>query len=215
MKKIVISVLLGVILFASCRDERPEVVVKKDSVEVMTVKKDTSVTVRKEFKTRSGRKLEVIESKPAISVSNNMITGQGFVNSADTIKYLYKNPMTTALLADLDKNGYEELYIITKASGPGYFLDVLGIASKEDNSFSEIKVENVMSDDMNKDKMFGGYMGNDTIYFTDKGIIREFPVYTSSDYNDLPKGGKRRIIYSLKKEDPLYSLEIIGSENIK
>ena len=58
-------------------------------------------------------------------------------------------------------------------------------------------------------------MGNDTIYVTGENIIREFPVYRSSDYNNIPKGGKRKIIYTLKPSDKQYMLVVSGVENFK
>ena len=179
------------------------------------MKKDTAVTVTKEFTMGKGKKFVIVETKPAISVSNYTISGVGFRNSEDTIKYPLKDPMSTVFKADLDKNGYNEIYIITKASGPGYFLDILGVTSMEDNTFSEIIINKITEEDTKRDNMFSGYMGNDTIYLTDERIIREFPVYKSSDYNNLPKGGRRKIIYLLTPSDKKYELVIAGVENIK
>lgn len=212
-RKLILLMLLFLNIF--CGKQTPEFVVKKDSVELMKMKKDTAVTVTKEFTMGKGKKFVIVETKPAISVSNYTISGVGFRNSEDTIKYPLKDPMSTVFKADLDKNGYNEIYIITKASGPGYFLDILGVTSMEDNTFSEIIINKITEEDTKRDNMFSGYMGNDTIYLTDERIIREFPVYKSSDYNNLPKGGRRKIIYLLTPSDKKYELVIAGVENIK
>lgn len=220
MKKIFLSILFTAVLSISCSQKKPETIVSKDSVEIMTVKKDTAITVKKEFTTRSGRKLVIIETKPSISISNYSIYGIGFKTS-DTIKYNLKNPMTTAYLTDLDKNGFEELYIVTKAAGPGFFLDLLGVASYEDSTFREILIPEITDEEIQKNRKFSGYLGNDSIYIMDNKIVRLFPVYESSDYNSLPAGGSRMLIYSLidlknlNYKDSKNELQITGVENLK
>ncbi len=216
MEKLIITLFLLVMIIAGCKEQKPETVIKKDSTENMTIKKDTTVTVKKEMKTKTGKEFVIIETKPSYSVSDYMITGTGFAKSGDTIKYQLKNPMTTAMLADLDKNGFEELYIITRATGSGSFADVLGVASLNDNTIGEITVQEITEKDMEKDEMFNGYMGHDSIYISGENLVREFPVYnTSSDANANPTGGRRKIIYTLKPEDAEYHLIISGKEDVK
>lgn len=214
MKKIILSLLLTVVMILSCSKNKPETIVLKDSAEMMSVKNDTAVTVRKEFSTRSGKKFVIIETKPSISVSNYSVFGIGFVNS-DTIKYELKNPMTSAFLTDLDKNGFEELFIVTKASGQGNFLDLLGVSSFEDNTFGEILIPEISDTDMEKNGKFGGYLGNDSIYISDNKIIRLFPVYKSSDYNSLPTDVRRKLTYTFNKSGSKNDLVISGVENLK
>jgi len=215
MKKLLISLFLITTLNISCSDKKPETVVKKDSTEKMTVKKDTSFTIKKEITTKTGKKFVIIETKPTNSVSDYMITGTGFENSKDTIRYSLKNPMSTAMLADLDKNGFDEVYIITKATGSGIFEDILAIASFEDKTFGEINVQEITAEDMEKNEKFTGYMGHDSIYITDNTLVREFPVYKTSDANSEPTGGRRKIIYVLKPGKASYELVITGAESLK
>jgi len=215
MKKLFAPLLLATSLVISCSDRKPETVVKKDSVEKMTVKKDTAVTIKKELTTKTGKMFVIIETKPTISVSDYMITGNGFKNSKDTIKYPLNNPMSTALLADLDKNGFDEVYIITKATGSGSFEDVLAIASYNDSTFGEIDVQKMTAEDVEKNEKFAGYMGHDSIYITDNKLVREFPVYKTSDANSSPTGGRRKILYALKPGKASYELVITDVESLK
>jgi hypothetical protein len=215
MNNLKIVILLFCTVIPSCSSRKPETIVKKDSVEIMTMKKDTSVTVKKELTTKTGKKFVIIETKPSISVSNYSISGIGFGNPADTIKYSMKNPMTATFLTDLDEDGYDELFIVTKASGPGYFLDILGVTSLEDKTFGEIQVPETTYEDTEKNEKFSGYLGNDSIFIKDNKIMRLFPVYKSSDYNSLPKGGRRMITYSLKRNVSNYELLVSGVENMK
>jgi len=214
MKIILISIVVIIVGFISCSDKQQETVIKNDSVEKMTIKNDTAVTVRKEITTENGNQFIIIESKPSISVSNYMIAGKGFKNSADTLKFPLKNPMSAALLADLDKNGFEELYIITKSAGSQTFVDMFAIASNPDSSFNEIKIEQINAEDVNdKNGKFHGYMGFDSIYISDNRIIREFPVFQSSDLSEETRE-MRRIFYQLKPYDKFNELVISGLEKV-
>ena len=215
MKKLTISLMIAFLFIVSCSEKKPESVLEKDSTVLMTVKKDTSLIINKELKTRSGKEFKVIESKPSYSISNYFISGEGFLNSSDTIKYMNKNPMVNTLLADLDENGYEELYILTKSTGSASFMDILGIASVNDKSFEEIIVQDISAEDVKKDEMFNGYMGYDSVYISGNSINRIFPVFKSSDTRERPTGGKRKIIYELSPTETNYQLEITGSKNIQ
>lgn len=214
MKIILISLVVIMSGFVSCSNKQPETVIKKDSIEKMTIKNDTAVTVRKEITTGNGNQLIIIESKPSISVSNYMITGTGFKNSFDTINFPFKNPMSATLLADLDKNGFDELYIITKASGSQTFVDMFAVATNPDNSFNEIKIEQISTEDVNKNGKFYGYMGFDSIYISDNKIIREFPVYKSSNFESDETKEMRRVFYQLKPYDKFNELVISDFENV-
>ncbi len=214
MIKLISALFFTAILITGCGDRKPETVVKKDSTEKMTIKKDTAVTVRKEMKTKTGKEFVIVETKPSYSVSDYMITGVGFPNSTDTIRYSMKNPMTTAMVADLDKNGFDELYILTKATGSGSFVDILGVASVDDKTFGEIIVQEITDKDVEKNEMFSGYMGQDSVYISDNKIIREFPVYKSNDMNSKPTGGSRRITYTLKPGTQ-YQLVVTGRDDMK
>ncbi|MDQ3019560.1 MAG: hypothetical protein M3R36_03175 [Bacteroidota bacterium] len=215
MKKLFIPVLLTGLLISACNEKKPETTIKKDSTEKMTIKKDTTLQIKKEMKTKSGKIFTINESKPAFTVSDYMISGTGFMNSSDTIKYSQKDPMTTAMLADLDKNGFEELYIITKTGDTEYFMNVIGVASPDDQSLKEIKIQEIAAADMENTGKFSGYKGMDSVYISGSNIIREFPVYKGGDSMSNPTGGKRKIIYTLKPAGDSYQLVITGSEDMK
>lgn len=214
MKKLIASIFIASFLLTSCEERKPETLIKLDSVEKTTVKKDSTLIIDKEMKTRTGKIFSIIESKPSYSVSNYFISGKDFLNSADTIIYLNKNPMTNALITDLDKNGFEELYIFTKSSDTNSFIGILGVASLNDKAFGEIDVQQITAEDIKKDEKFNGYLGHDSVYISGNEIIREFPVFKSSvpDLNSV--NGRRKVIYKLKKDPKDYKLVITGSEII-
>ena len=149
MKKVIASFFIASFLLTSCGERKPETLIKLDSVEKVTVKKDSTLIIDKEMKTRTGKIFSIIESKPSYSVSNYFISGKDFLNSTDTIVYLNKNPMTNALISDLDKNGFEEMYILTKSTGSNSFIEILGVASLYDKALGEIQVQEISEDDKN------------------------------------------------------------------
>jgi len=215
MIKIFILYFVFSLIFISCGEEKkPEILVKKDSVE-MIVKEDTTLIVYKEHETKTGKKFIIIESKPTESVSNYYVTGSGFNNFKDTLSFPLKNPMHNSLIADIDGDGFEELYIITKSTGSESFLNIFGAASNGDTALAEIKAFDTSTEEYQKDENLAGYLGNDSIYFSGKNIIREFPVYKSSDLAEDNTKGKKRITYKLKKGDEFYELEISEVKDIK
>lgn len=215
MKTIITILLLASpLLISSCVEKKPETVVKKDSSQTMTVKKDTSLVVKKEMKTNTGKVFTIYETKPSYSISNFFVSGQGFENYSDTIKFQNENPMVNALVTDLDKDGFDELYILTKATGSGSFMDIIGIASNKDKSYGEINVQEITAEDIEKNEKFAGYQGHDSVYISDNVLVREFPVYKAGDSNADPTGGRRKITYALKPGEASYQLVITGEEAV-
>ncbi|MBP9192857.1 MAG: hypothetical protein KBF96_09935, partial [Ignavibacteria bacterium] len=87
MKNTILYITVICLFLISCNEKKPETVIKSDSVEKMTVKTDTTEIIKKELKTKTGNVFTIIESKPTYSMSNYLITGAGFENSEDTIKF--------------------------------------------------------------------------------------------------------------------------------
>jgi hypothetical protein len=208
MKNTILYITVICLFLISCNEKKPETVIKSDSVENMTIKIDTTEIIKKELKTANGKLFTIIESKPTYSMSNYLITGAGFENSEDTIKFYNMNPMTATLLSDINKDGFDELYIITKTTGDERFMDLMAFTSGKENNFREIIVEPVEPEDVKNDKMFDGYMGHDSIYIDGSGIIREFPVYPSSTYEKDKDQARRKIIYNLYPEGDKFKLDV-------
>ncbi|MDZ4713689.1 MAG: hypothetical protein SGI89_15385 [bacterium] len=208
MKKLSAVILLLILFISGCNKDRPETVVKDNSKEKMTIKKDTTITVRKELITKNGKTFTIIESKPTITVSNYFVTGTGFKNSSDTITFSLLDPMLNALLADLDNNGFEELYIITKSTGDEAFVNVMGVVSDMDERIAEIKIQQDSSMIMNKGDEFNGYLGMDSVYFDRSHLYKEYPVFKSSDPGSGNISGKVKMTYTLKNKNSEYSLDV-------
>ncbi|MEO8446703.1 MAG: hypothetical protein ABI528_04365 [bacterium] len=213
MKKL--SVILLLILFiSSCSKDKPETVIKDNSKEKMTIKKDTTVTIKKELITKNGKTFTIIESKPTISVSNYFITGTGFKNSSDTITFSLLDPMANAVLADLDNNGFEEMYIITKSTGDEAFVNVMGVVSDMDERIAEIKVQQDSTEIFNKGDNFNGYLGRDSVFFDRSHLYKIYPVFKSSDPGSGNISGKIKMIYTLKNMNGEYTLNVTEEQKL-
>ncbi len=91
-----------------------------------------------EMKSKTGKVYKITEYISEDSVSHDYtIRGIGFKNSNDSIEITKQFPIFNTLFADLDSNGFEELYLITKTGKSG-FIKILGIASYNDSVFKEI-----------------------------------------------------------------------------
>lgn len=191
------------------------------------VKKDEKTTDKKEevkkveekkaneFKTKTGKTFQIIVNKNGESTANIFVVGTGFENTKDTLKFKDSDPFEQALLADLDGDGFEELYIFTRAAGSGSYLNILGVASNKDKSFTQINVQKIEEADMKAGKNFEGYMGHDKITAEKDALVLEFPVYKEKDAKDKPTGGKRKVFYKLSSGEAAFQLKVVKKEDIK
>lgn len=182
----------SLLLFGSCSQSQS----KKDGI----------------FKTKSGKIFEVVETHPdGLSLSNIKVSLSGFEYGEDQ-ELIEIDPINFVQLADLDNNGFEELYIITAAVGSGSYGNIYGFHSNGDKSVSAMYVKPISEKDIEKGSVFEGYMGHDKFIFSDKSIIRSFPIFLENDANSNASGGTRIITYQLIKGEASVILEIVSSE---
>lgn len=199
--------LLSLLLVSSCA--------KKEESKSSDNKVIENKLVINDYKTKSGKGFQVISRKLNESLSDILVVGSGFENSRDTIKFLESEPFSTAFLADLNSDGFEELYIITKSTGSGSYLNIHGVASNKDKSYSNIAIQTLSEKDMDEGKDFFGYMGHDKISIEKDALLREFPVYKKGDTNDNPTGGRKKVLYKLIAGENSYKLNVVPKENPK
>lgn len=143
--------------------------------------------------TKSQRKFLLIESNSnGNSMSSISITTEGFVIVNNTIDFGETDPIETSFVTDLNQDGYEELYFVTRGVGSGSYSKIYGLASNKDKSTSQIYV----NEDF-EDAFFEGYMGHNKYHVTNDTLSNTFPVYKSGDTNDKPTGGERTLTYEL------------------
>ncbi len=183
----VVSILFTIVGFESCTN---------------TQNKPNSS--QKEYKTKTGKTIIISESHPVgTSLSTIEINAKDFEHNYPE-KYENVDPISDVLMADLDENGFDEIYIITTSSGSGSYGKVFGFASNNDKSLSMINFPDIQKED----KMFEGYMGHDVFTIENQKLVRTFPLYKKGDNNQNPTGGKRKVVYGLHPGEAMWQLKI-------
>ena len=176
----------------------------------MRFKRNSSDAAR-EFKTKTGKTIIVSETHPAgRSLSTIEVRTRGFEHEYHEI-YPDRYPISDVFVADLDGNGFDEIYIITTAAGSGSYGSVLGFASNKDKSLSMINFPDIQQGD----EHFKGYMGHDTFKIEDQKLVRIFPIYNKGDANGNPTGGRRKLVYGLVPGEAGWQLRIGQREELK
>jgi hypothetical protein len=166
-----------------------------------TIKNNSYDMSAKEYKLKSGKSFTVIQQRESDYLVNVFITGNGFSDSKDTILFDEIELIDAVLTADIDNDGYEELYIFTKGFYPGAYDHVFGVTSVEDKSYKEINFREMKPSDLAEGGVFGGYQGQDVYTLEDNSIKRVFPVYKAGDFYNNPSEGYRTLFYTLEKTE--------------
>jgi hypothetical protein len=171
---------------------------------------NASPNAPKEYKTKTGKTIIISETHPVgQSLSTIEITTKGFEHNFQAV-YEDKDPISDVFVADLDGNGFDEIYIITTSAGSGSYGTIMGFASNKDKSLSMINSPEIQKVDRN----FEGYMGHDTFKIKDQKLLRIFPIYNRGDTNSNPTGGKRMLVYGLYPGEAMWQLKVDKSETL-
>jgi len=135
-----------------------------------------------------------IEEKGEGSLREAVITVSGLAGGKKTI---LKNEIDGLIVstdtADLNDDGFPELYIFAVSAGSGSYGSVIAYASNHNKSITPIHMPELDY----KSKEAKGYMGHDRFSVQDAYLIRSFPVYKNDDPNCCPTGGTRTLYYRL------------------
>jgi len=164
----------------------------------------------REYGTRTGKTILVTETHPVgRSLSTIEVASRGFGHNRPEM-YEDRDPISDVFVADLDGNGFDEIYIITTSQGSGSYGSVLGFASNRDRSLSMIHFPEIEKGD----SLFEGYMGHDVFTVEGQKLLRTFPVYSAGDTNSNPTGGRRKLVYGLYPGEAAWQLKVDRSEQV-
>jgi hypothetical protein len=170
----------------------------------------SSQGVSEVYQTSSGRSVRITETHPVgASLSNIRIQSEGFDHEFDET-YVDADPIRDVFVADLDGDGFDEVYVITVAAGSGSHGGVIGVASNRDVSMSIINFPEIVQGEPN----FKGYMGHDSFSIQSRRLVRTFPIYRTTDTNAEATGGTRRIVYRLAPGEALWQLRVESVQTI-
>jgi hypothetical protein len=121
------------------------------------------------------------------------IVPSGLTVTNDTITQEIDGTVVGAEVADLDVNGWPELYVFTRSAGSGSYGSVIGYAVNNGKSLSAIFLPDITEDA----KLAQGYMGHDEFSIVENTLARRFPIYAPGDANAAPSGKMRQVSYAL------------------
>ena len=121
------------------------------------------------------------------------IVPSGLTVTNDTITQEVDGTVVGAEVADLDVNGWPELYVFTRSAGSGSYGSVIGQAVNNGKSLSAIFLPDITEDA----KLAQGYMGHDEFAIVENSLARRFPIYLPGDVNAAPSGKMRQVSYAL------------------
>jgi hypothetical protein len=172
--------------------------------------REISTAAPKAYRTKTGKTIVVSQTHPkGKSLATIEVRTEGFAHNFGEV-FEDRDPISDVFVADLDGNGFDEIYIVTSASGSGSYGSVLGFASNDDKSLSMIHFSAMQKGDAH----FEGYMGHDTFRIEGQKLIRHFPIYNKGDTNGNPTGGRRKLVYGLVPGEAGWQLRIEQAERL-
>ena len=99
-----------------------------------------------------------------------------------------------AELADLDGNGWPEIYVYVASAGSGSYGSLVAYAVNAGRSVTPIYLPS-MED---SPETVAGYMGHDEFAVVENRLVRRFPIYREGDTNAAASGGTRQLQYRLE-----------------
>lgn len=191
MKRPLTALLVLLILSTACQNSQTKT---NDSLKLNQTQQSSS-----EYKTKSGKLFVVhFDHSMGASICDVIVETLGFSSNNTRHKLGVIDKVEKIFLADLDNNGFEEIYIVTRSAGSGSYSAIYGIASNKDKSATPVYIRPISENQKEKGRMFEGFMGHNQFLHKHNKLINSFPVYLDGDSNAKPTGGQRKIQYQLK-----------------
>jgi hypothetical protein len=138
------------------------------------------------------------------SLNQLTIIPHGLSEQKEPIKVEIDGTVSGAEIADLDVNGFPEIYVYVTSAGSGSYGSLVGYAVNKGKSMSEIFLPQI-ADDAKHNK---GYMGHDEFAVVEGTFVQRFPIYLSDDTNSEPSGKIRQLQYKLKRGEAGWVLRL-------
>lgn len=199
-----IPILIIVIVFAACHNSKDKKAnnLSTDKVEVES-KIETS-----QHQTQTGKQFIIhADYSNGVSICDLKVETWGFTESNTIHNFGLIDPVTDVFIIDLDKNGFEEIYIITTSAGSGSYSNIYGLASNKDKSATPIYIPTISQEQLSARGIFEGYRGHNKFHVQNGIITNTFPIFNDTDTNAIPTGKKRKLSYSLVAGEAGWILE--------
>ena len=167
----------------------------------------TNSSSYKEYKTKSGKIIRITETHPIKENLSTVTISSVCLHLETPIVLKDINPIEKVIVVDLNKDGYDEIYITTRSIDNNSFSELFGFASDKDKGLIQINLQNTKKDS-EKGEIFEGCLGHEIYKFEKEAIVLEFPIYIEKDGDSNPTGATRVITYALKSDKSDYNLEV-------
>lgn len=138
------------------------------------------------------------------SLNHLVITPGGLTIDNREIKVELDGTAYRAELADIDGNGWPEIYIYVSAAGSGSYGSLVAYAVNRGKSMSSIYLPPMEQ----SPDIASGYMGHDEFAVVENRLVRRFPLYRDTDVNASATGGTRQIHYRLEPGEAGWLLKV-------
>jgi len=109
-----------------------------------------------------------------------------------------------AELADLDANGWPEVYVYVSSAGSGSYGSLAAYAVNNGKSATPIYLPPLDANAQASE----GYQGHDEFRVVENRLVRRYPVYLAGDTNAKPGGGTRQVQYRLVAGEAGWQLQV-------
>lgn len=107
-------------------------------------------------------------------------------------------------VADLDSNGWPEVYVYVSSAGSGSYGSLAAYAVNNGKSITPIYLPPLEQ----SPEAIEGYMGHDEFTVVENRLVRRFPIYRKDDTNAAPSGGTRQLQYRLEPGEAGWILKL-------
>jgi hypothetical protein len=143
----------------------------------------------------------IVSQTPMLDSSLISVVVHAIGFSADTISFDLgeTDPVTELRVEDLDRDGFQELYILTQSTDKEAYGTVYGLYADQDTSVTIVSFEGATPYTIKEGEPYDGYRGHDQFRF-EKGVLtNSIPVFSPDDPDETPGRGTRTIAYELIK----------------
>jgi len=138
------------------------------------------------------------------SVNTLRILPSGRLKQRSPIKQEIMGTVTGAEIADLNADGWPEIYVYVTSAGSGSYGSVVGYAVNRGKSVTPIYFPELADDPVTAK----GYLGHDQFTIIESTLARRFPLYRDGDSNGAPSGGQRQLAYRLMAGEAGWVLQL-------
>lgn len=203
-------------LLVTCTNQPAQETTDDEEFDSLAFNPREEAPITREFTTATGKGWILnLVPMPDIKQARIKVETKGFEENPPPVDFGETDPPIAVHQGDLDKDGFEEIYLITQSAEPEAYGTVLGLSSRKDSTASVISFEGATPYNTKEGEPYEGYGGHDSFSIHDGVMTNVFPVYIPQDNPSNPTGGRRRVFYELVKGDGSMLLRPTKSELVK